>query len=167
MSDSLECHSDLEGDAPDGSFANRNGRHAIGHVDDYSALQQQVLEGSGLVRRMEAALQSCLNSALLDINSGKVMLNGCRQLKWNALTTSWCFTHSVSFRHWNMTQRRLCSPIRRLCVRFWMRPRLCSRCSGGRRYQAPMAVHVLFRMFVQVQLVLELISQSLNHKSEM
>lgn len=72
--DSLsECHGDLEGDAPDGSFANCNGRHAIGHVDDYSALQQQVLEGSGLVRRMEAALQSCLNSALLDINRGKVL----------------------------------------------------------------------------------------------
>lgn len=75
MSDSLECHGDLEGDALDGSFANRNGRHVIGHVDDYSALQQQVLEGSGLVRRMEAALQSCLSSALLDISSGKVMLN--------------------------------------------------------------------------------------------
>ncbi|XP_056599115.1 myomegalin isoform X2 [Triplophysa dalaica] len=71
--DSLECHSDLEGEAPDGSFANRNGRHVIGHVDDYSALQQQVLEGSGLVRRMEAVLQSCLNSALLEINSGKML----------------------------------------------------------------------------------------------
>lgn len=75
MSDLLECHRDLEGEAPDGAFANRNGRHVIGHVDDYSALQQQVLEGSGLVRRMEAVLQSCLNSALLEINSGKVMLN--------------------------------------------------------------------------------------------
>ncbi|XP_057182795.1 myomegalin-like isoform X3 [Triplophysa rosa] len=71
--DSLECHSDLEGDAPDGSFANRNGCHVIGHVDDYSALQQQVFEGSGLVRRMEATLQSSLNSALLEINSGKVL----------------------------------------------------------------------------------------------
>ncbi|XP_073713659.1 myomegalin-like isoform X1 [Misgurnus anguillicaudatus] len=71
--DSLEPHSDLEGEAPDGSFANRNGRHAIGHVDDYSALRQQVLEGSGLTRRMEAALQSCLNSALLEINTGKAL----------------------------------------------------------------------------------------------
>lgn len=73
LHDSLEPHSDLEGEAPDGSFANRNGRHAIGHVDDYSALRQQVLEGSGLTRRMEAALQSCLNSALLEINTGKAL----------------------------------------------------------------------------------------------
>uniref|UniRef100_A0A671P3E6 Uncharacterized protein n=1 Tax=Sinocyclocheilus anshuiensis TaxID=1608454 RepID=A0A671P3E6_9TELE len=72
--DSLEPHADLEGEAPDGSFANRNGRHAIGHVDDYSALQQQVMEGRALVQRMEAALQSSLSSALLEISGGKVML---------------------------------------------------------------------------------------------
>lgn len=70
--DSLEPHADLEGEAPDGSFANRNGRHAIGHVDDYSALLQQVLEGKGLVQRMEAALQACLNMALLEASTGKV-----------------------------------------------------------------------------------------------
>ncbi|XP_051554536.1 myomegalin-like isoform X2 [Myxocyprinus asiaticus] len=68
--DSLEPHTDLEGEAPDGSFAHRNGRHVIGHVDDYSALQQQVLEGRGLLQHMEAALQSCLNSALLDVSTG-------------------------------------------------------------------------------------------------
>ncbi|XP_051984520.1 myomegalin-like [Xyrauchen texanus] len=68
--DSLEPHADLEGEAPDGSFAHRNGRHVIGHVDDYSALQQQVLEGRGLLQHMEAALQSCLNSALLDVSAG-------------------------------------------------------------------------------------------------
>uniref|UniRef100_A0A673KY19 Myomegalin-like n=1 Tax=Sinocyclocheilus rhinocerous TaxID=307959 RepID=A0A673KY19_9TELE len=74
LHDSLEPHADLEGEAPDGSFANRNGRHAIGHVDDYSALQQQVMEGRVLVQRMEAALQSSLSSALLEISGGKVML---------------------------------------------------------------------------------------------
>ncbi|XP_076150236.1 myomegalin isoform X2 [Alosa pseudoharengus] len=73
LHDSLEPHGDLEGDAPDGSFANRNGRHAIGHVDDYSALQQQVLEGKGLVQRMEAALQACLNMALLEPSTGKAL----------------------------------------------------------------------------------------------
>ncbi|XP_062380200.1 myomegalin-like isoform X2 [Sardina pilchardus] len=72
-SDSLEPHGDLEGEAPDGSFANRNGRHAIGHVDDYGALQQQVLEGKGLVQRMEAALQACLNMALLEASTGKAL----------------------------------------------------------------------------------------------
>ncbi|XP_058620782.1 myomegalin isoform X3 [Onychostoma macrolepis] len=69
--DSLEPHADLEGEAPDGSFANRNGRHAIGHVDDYSALQQQVMEGRALVQRMEAALQASLGSVLLEISGGK------------------------------------------------------------------------------------------------
>ena len=68
----MEPHADLEGEAPDGSFANRNGRHAIGHVDDFSALQQQVLEGRMLVQRMEAALQACLNMALLEAGTGKV-----------------------------------------------------------------------------------------------
>ncbi|KAG7214689.1 hypothetical protein INR49_010581 [Caranx melampygus] len=66
--DPLDPHSELEGDAPDGSFANRNGRHAIGHVDDFGALQQQVLEGRGLVQRMETALQACLGPPLLEGN---------------------------------------------------------------------------------------------------
>uniref|UniRef100_A0A8C1K416 Uncharacterized protein n=1 Tax=Cyprinus carpio TaxID=7962 RepID=A0A8C1K416_CYPCA len=35
----------LEAEAPDGSFACKTGRHMIGHVDDFSALQQQLLEG--------------------------------------------------------------------------------------------------------------------------
>uniref|UniRef100_A0A673HKQ6 Myomegalin-like n=1 Tax=Sinocyclocheilus rhinocerous TaxID=307959 RepID=A0A673HKQ6_9TELE len=73
LHDSLEPHADLEGEAPDGSFANRNGRHAIGHVDDYSALQQQVMEGRALVQRMEAALRSSLSSALLEISGGKAL----------------------------------------------------------------------------------------------
>lgn len=66
--DTLDPHSELEGEAPDGSFANRNGRHAIGHVDDFSALQQQVLEGRSLVQRMESTLQACLGPSLLDGN---------------------------------------------------------------------------------------------------
>lgn len=64
--DPLDPHSELEGEAPDGSFANRNGRHAIGHVDDFSALQQQVLEGRSLVQRMETTLQACLGPPLLE-----------------------------------------------------------------------------------------------------
>ncbi|KAM4605288.1 myomegalin-like [Polymixia lowei] len=64
----LDPHSELEGEAPDGSFANRNGRHAIGHVDDFSALQQQVLEGRSLVQRIETALQACLSQPLLEGN---------------------------------------------------------------------------------------------------
>ncbi|XP_069368003.1 myomegalin-like isoform X12 [Paralichthys olivaceus] len=76
--DTLDPHSELEGEAPDGSFANRNGRHAIGHVDDFSALQQQVLEGRSLVQRMETTLQACLGPPLLEGNekqSGDVVLD--------------------------------------------------------------------------------------------
>ncbi|KAG5847406.1 hypothetical protein ANANG_G00125710 [Anguilla anguilla] len=54
--DALDPHADLEGEAPDGSFANKNGRHAVGHVDDFTALQQQVLEGKALVHKMKGAL---------------------------------------------------------------------------------------------------------------
>ncbi|KAM7379228.1 hypothetical protein PAMP_004793 [Pampus punctatissimus] len=79
--DPLDPHSELEGDAPDGSFANRNGRHAIGHVDDFGALQQQVLEGRSLVQRMETILQASLGPPLLEgnqkQNSELVLDYGC------------------------------------------------------------------------------------------
>nr|XP_046263627.1 myomegalin-like isoform X3 [Scatophagus argus] len=79
--DPLDPHSELEGEAPDGSFANRNGRHTIGHVDDFSALQQQVLEGRSLVQRMETTLQACLGPSLLEGNrrqSNELVLDyGC------------------------------------------------------------------------------------------
>ncbi|XP_050993944.1 myomegalin isoform X8 [Labeo rohita] len=52
----------LEAEAPDGSFACKTGRHMIGHVDDFSALQQQLLEGKVVIRKMEAALQSSTES---------------------------------------------------------------------------------------------------------
>ncbi|XP_059368509.1 myomegalin isoform X10 [Carassius carassius] len=45
-------------EVPDGCFACKTGRHMIGHVDDFSALQQQLLEGKTVIRRIEAALQS-------------------------------------------------------------------------------------------------------------
>ncbi|KAM9719667.1 myomegalin-like isoform 11-T11 [Menidia menidia] len=81
LHDPLDPHSELEGEAPDGSFANRNGRHAIGHMDDFSALQQQVLEGRSLVQRMEATLQACLTPPLLESNqkdgSDLVLDYGC------------------------------------------------------------------------------------------
>nr|XP_046247378.1 myomegalin isoform X4 [Scatophagus argus] len=48
--------STLQGRAPDGPFANRHGHHAVGHVDNLKALQQQILEGVALLRRMEATL---------------------------------------------------------------------------------------------------------------
>ncbi|XP_067309039.1 myomegalin isoform X8 [Pseudorasbora parva] len=81
--DSLEPHADLEGEAPDGSFSSPNGRHAVGHVDDYGALQQQVLEGRALVQRMEAGWRS-LNTALLekalDYSTVKALLTDTKTL---------------------------------------------------------------------------------------
>ncbi|XP_056459300.1 myomegalin [Gadus chalcogrammus] len=48
----------LQGQAPDGSFASPHGRHVVGHVDDFKALQQQVLEGSALLRSTESTLEA-------------------------------------------------------------------------------------------------------------
>ncbi|XP_054546851.1 myomegalin isoform X3 [Talpa occidentalis] len=48
----------LEGEAADGSFANKHGRHVIGHVDDYSALRQQIGESTLLATRMASLLRS-------------------------------------------------------------------------------------------------------------
>nr|XP_020464733.1 myomegalin-like [Monopterus albus] len=48
--------STLRGQALGGSFASCHGRHVVGHVDDFTALQQQILESSALLCRMEAVL---------------------------------------------------------------------------------------------------------------
>ncbi|XP_063573980.1 myomegalin-like isoform X2 [Pongo abelii] len=48
----------LEGDATDGSFANKHGRHVIGHTDDYSALRQQIAEGKLLVKKIVSLVRS-------------------------------------------------------------------------------------------------------------
>ncbi|XP_072297435.1 myomegalin isoform X3 [Eucyclogobius newberryi] len=64
--DMFDPHAELEGEAPDGSFANCNGRHVIGHVDDFTALQQQILEGCSLVHQIDCLLQSCQGSSLMD-----------------------------------------------------------------------------------------------------
>ncbi|XP_056233549.1 myomegalin isoform X3 [Seriola aureovittata] len=58
----------LQGQVPDGSFASRHGRHAVGHIDDFKALQQQILEGSALLSKMEVALRSLIVSALQEFS---------------------------------------------------------------------------------------------------
>ncbi|XP_029355168.1 myomegalin isoform X3 [Echeneis naucrates] len=45
------------------SFASCNGCHAVGDVDNFNALQQQILEGIALLSKMEAALRSMIFSA--------------------------------------------------------------------------------------------------------
>ncbi|XP_051055298.1 myomegalin [Phodopus roborovskii] len=51
----------LEGDATDGSYANKHGRHVIGHIDDYSALQQQIGEGKLLVQKILSLTRAVCN----------------------------------------------------------------------------------------------------------
>lgn len=56
---------------PESFFAKKNGFHVIGHIDDYNALQQQIMEGRMLVQRMESIVQSCVNAAFLEIDGSK------------------------------------------------------------------------------------------------
>lgn len=43
-------------------WANRNGRHILGLVEDYSALRRQISEGRKLSRGMTAQMQECLHA---------------------------------------------------------------------------------------------------------
>ncbi|GLD67214.1 myomegalin-like protein, partial [Lates japonicus] len=63
-----ETASTPQGQVPDGSFASRHGRHAVGHIDDFKALQQQILEGSALLCKMEATLHSLTVPALQEFS---------------------------------------------------------------------------------------------------
>ncbi|XP_053470779.1 myomegalin isoform X5 [Ictalurus furcatus] len=71
------CH---KGEVPDGSFACRTGRHVVGHWDDFSTLQQQLLEGKVLISKMEAALQSSME---INLHEGcvKNLLTSTKTLK--------------------------------------------------------------------------------------
>ncbi|CAL8349714.1 unnamed protein product, partial [Gadus morhua 'NCC'] len=69
----------LQGQAPDGSFASPHGRHVVGHVDDFKALQQQVLEGSALLRSTESTLEALsrpgpLSDRAVDMGSVRALL---------------------------------------------------------------------------------------------
>ncbi|XP_072500646.1 myomegalin isoform X2 [Notamacropus eugenii] len=75
----------LEGDAPDGSFANKHGRHMIGHIDDFSALKQQLLEGKLLVHKMVSLLQVTLNSPALQ--STEILISGSIHQLWGKTKT--------------------------------------------------------------------------------
>lgn len=63
----------LEGHAVDGSFANKHGRHVIGHIDDYSALRQQIGEGKLLVTKIASLVRSACNSPGLEAQGTEVI----------------------------------------------------------------------------------------------
>uniref|UniRef100_A0A8C8ZRY4 Phosphodiesterase 4D interacting protein n=1 Tax=Prolemur simus TaxID=1328070 RepID=A0A8C8ZRY4_PROSS len=63
----------LEGDATDGSFANKHGRHVIGHIDDYSALRQQIGEGKLLVNKIASLVRSACDFPGLEAQGTEVL----------------------------------------------------------------------------------------------
>ncbi|XP_070410480.1 myomegalin isoform X5 [Nothobranchius furzeri] len=85
--------------APGSSLSHHHGRHAVSHVQDLQALQQQLLEGSSLVLKVEASLWSlnasqkpgqpsdsgCVTDLLLDTRTLKRVLQEAESL----LRSSW------------------------------------------------------------------------------
>ncbi|XP_054525831.1 myomegalin isoform X2 [Pan troglodytes] len=72
----------LEGDATDGSFANKYGRHVIGHIDDYSALRQQIVEGKLLVKKIVSLVRSaCSFPGLEAQGTGVLGSKGIHELR--------------------------------------------------------------------------------------
>lgn len=56
-------------------WANRNGRHILGLIEDYNALRKQISEGRKLSRSMDAQLQECLHTLRLQGSDNKVPTN--------------------------------------------------------------------------------------------
>uniref|UniRef100_A0A8I3WX00 Phosphodiesterase 4D interacting protein n=1 Tax=Callithrix jacchus TaxID=9483 RepID=A0A8I3WX00_CALJA len=63
----------LEGDATDGSFANKHGRHVIGHIDDYTALKQQIVEGKLLLKKIASLVRSACSFPGLEAKGPEVL----------------------------------------------------------------------------------------------
>lgn len=63
----------LQDRSPDISFFHHNAGSSLVHIQDFKALQQQILEGSKLLYKMEATLYSWNSS--LEFNYQKVKLN--------------------------------------------------------------------------------------------
>lgn len=61
----LTAASTLQGRAPNGAFADRRGRHAVAHIDDFEALQQQIAQGGALLHTMEAQQEFSLHQVKL------------------------------------------------------------------------------------------------------
>lgn len=53
-------------------WADRNGRHILGLIEDYGALRKQISEGRRLSRSMDAQLQECLHTLKQPGSDGKV-----------------------------------------------------------------------------------------------
>ncbi|XP_069370322.1 CDK5 regulatory subunit-associated protein 2 isoform X7 [Paralichthys olivaceus] len=54
-------------------WANRNGRHVLGLIEDYNALRKQISEGRKLSHSMDTQLQECLHTVRQQSSDNKVM----------------------------------------------------------------------------------------------
>ncbi|KAM9337803.1 CDK5 regulatory subunit-associated protein 2 [Symphorus nematophorus] len=54
-------------------WANRNGRHILGLIEDYNALRKQISEGRKLSRSMDTQLQECLHTLRQQSSDNKMM----------------------------------------------------------------------------------------------
>lgn len=87
----------LEGDATDGAFANKHGRHVIGHVDDYSALQQQIGKGKLLVQMILSLARPLCSIPGPEAQGTEVPGNkSVRELRSNASALSHTLEESAS-----------------------------------------------------------------------
>lgn len=67
------------GDATSCSSASKGGCQVIGHVDDYCALKQQILEGKTMVHQMASLLRPALTMPSLEPRGTEVILPGHRE----------------------------------------------------------------------------------------
>ncbi|VTJ82186.1 Hypothetical predicted protein [Marmota monax] len=79
----------LEGDSMDGSFANKHGRHIIGHINDYTALREQIGEGKPLVEKIQSLLRPTCNFLGLEAQSSEAPGSKC----FHELRSSTCALH--------------------------------------------------------------------------
>ncbi|XP_045864947.1 myomegalin isoform X1 [Meles meles] len=87
----------LEGKATDGSFANKHGCHVIGHIDDYSALRQQIGEGKLLVKKIAALVRSACTFPGLETQGTEVPgSKGIHELGSSVQTLQHMLDESVS-----------------------------------------------------------------------
>ncbi|XP_055369483.1 CDK5 regulatory subunit-associated protein 2 isoform X11 [Betta splendens] len=67
-------------------WANRNGRHILGLIEDYNALRKQISEGRKLSRCMDAQLQDCLHTLGLHGSDKVLDLQHLKSLSGNMNT---------------------------------------------------------------------------------
>ncbi|XP_006763132.1 PREDICTED: myomegalin isoform X9 [Myotis davidii] len=95
--DGVKSPPKLEGDAADGCFASKHGRHVVGHIDDYSALSQQIGEGRLLASKIASAVRSTCGCPGLEARGSKVLgSEGVSELRSSASALGHVLDESAS-----------------------------------------------------------------------